>query len=102
MPYYVMLTTLTDKGGKSLMENPGRLWEVNKEVEAMGAKIIAQYALLGPYDFINILDAPSDQVIARVGAQLRARGTIQPTTMTAITIEDLVKEMGMAKAIKKK
>jgi len=101
MPYYVMLTTLTDKGRKSLMGNPGRLWEVNKEVEAMGAKIVAQYALLGPYDFINILEAPSNQVIARVGAQLGARGTIQPFTMTAISIEDLVKEMGMAKAIKK-
>jgi len=101
MPYFVMLTTLTTKGGKTLMENPGRLWEVNKEVEAMGAKIISQYALLGPYDFISILEAPSNQVIARVAAQLQARGTIQPMTMAAFTIEDLIKEMGMAKAIKK-
>jgi len=101
MPYFVMLTTLTDAGRKTLMEKPGRVWEVNKEVEQMGAKILAQYALLGPYDFVNILDAPSNEVIARVSAQLGARGTIQPLTMAAITIEDLVKEMGMAKAIKK-
>ena len=82
------------------MKNPGRVWEVNSEVEEMGAKIIAQYALLGPYDFVNILDAPSNTVIARVAAQLGARGTIQPLTMAAITMEDLVKEMGMAKALK--
>ena len=82
------------------MKNPGRVWEVNREVEEMGAKIIAQYALLGPYDFVNILDAPSNTVIARVAAQLGARGTIQPLTMAAITMEDLVKEMGMAKALK--
>jgi uncharacterized protein with GYD domain len=82
------------------MKNPGRVWEVNREVEEMGAKIIAQYALLGPYDFVNILDAPSNTVIARVAAQLGARGTIQPLTMAAISMEDLVKEMGMAKALK--
>ena len=101
MPYFVMLTTLTDAGRKTLMERPGRVWEVNKEVEQMGAKVLAQYALLGSYDFIAILDAPSNEVIARVAAQLGARGTIQPLTMAAITIEDLVKEIGMAKAIEK-
>jgi uncharacterized protein with GYD domain len=100
MSYFVMLTTLTGEGRKTLMKNPGRVWEVNREVEEMGAKIIAQYALLGPYDFVNILDAPSNTVIARVAAQLGARGTIQPLTMAAITMEDLVKEMGMAKALK--
>ena len=101
MPYFVMLTTLTGEGRKTLMRNPGRVWEVNKEVEQMGAKILAQYAILGPYDFINILEAPSSKVMARVSAQLGARGTLQPLTMAAITMEDLVKEMGMAKAIKK-
>ena len=100
MPYFAMLTTLTDEGRRTLMKNPGRLWEVNKEVEAMGVKIVAQWALLGPYDFINILDAPSNVVIARVAAELGARGTLQPLTMAAITIEDLIKEIGMAKAIK--
>jgi len=96
-----MLTTLTGHGRKTIMQNPGRIWEVNKEVEAMGAKILVQYALLGPYDFLNILEAPSNTVIARVAAQLGARGTIQPLTMAAISIEDLIKEIGMAKAIEK-
>jgi len=101
MAYFVMLTTLTSEGRKTLMEKPGRIWKVNKEVEQMGAKIIAQYALLGPYDFVNILEAPSNTVIARVASQLGSRGTLESLTMAAITIEDLVKELGMAKAIKK-
>ena len=99
MPYYVMLTKLTDVGRKTLMRNPGRLWEVNKEVEDMGAKIISQYSLLGEYDFINILEAPNNTVIARVAAALGARGTLEPTTMSAITVEDLIKEIQTAKAL---
>ncbi len=101
MPYYVMLTTLTDAGRKTIMKNPGRIWEVNKEVEEMGAKILVQYSLLGEYDFLNILEAPNNTVIARVAAQLGSRGTLQPLTMAAITIEDLVKELRTAKAYKK-
>jgi uncharacterized protein with GYD domain len=97
MPYYVMLTTLTDAGRKTIMKNPGRIWEVNKEVEEMGAKIIAQYSLLGPYDFVNVLEAPNNTVVARVASQLGSRGTLQPLTMAAITIEDLVKELKTAK-----
>jgi uncharacterized protein with GYD domain len=99
MPYFVMLTTLTDEGRKTMMRNPGRIWEVNKEVEQMGAKILVQYSLLGPYDFINILEAPSNTVIARVAAQLGARGTLQPLTLAAITVEDLVKEIKTAQAM---
>jgi len=101
MPYYLMLTNLTDEGRRTIMKNPGRVWEVNQEVEQMGAKIIAQYALLGQYDFVNILDAPSNMVIARVASQLGSRSTISTLTMAAITMEDYVKEMGMAKALKK-
>lgn len=99
MPYYVMLTKLTDAGRKTLMRNPGRLWEVNKEVEDMGAKIISQYSLLGEYDFINILEAPNNTVVARVAAALGSRGTLEPTTMSAITVEDLIKEIQTAKVL---
>jgi uncharacterized protein with GYD domain len=101
MPYYVMLTTLTDHGRKTLMTNPGRVWEVNREVEEMGARILVQYSLLGPYDFLNVLEAPNNTVIARVAAQLGSRGTLQPLTMSAITVEDLVKEIQTAKALNK-
>jgi uncharacterized protein with GYD domain len=99
MPYYVMLTKLTDVGRKTIMRNPGRIWEVNQEVEDMGAKIISQYAVLGEYDFVNILEAPNNTVVARVASSLGSRGTLQPLTMAAITIEDLVKEIQTAKAL---
>ena len=99
MPYYVMLTKLTDIGRKTIMRNPGRIWEVNQEVEDMGAKIISQYALLGEYDFVNVLEAPNNTVIARVASALGARGTLMPLTLAAITIEDLVKEIQTAKAL---
>jgi uncharacterized protein with GYD domain len=99
MPYYMMLTKLTDMGRKTMMRNPGRLWEVNKEVEGMGAKIISQYALLGEWDFINILEAPNNTVIARVASSLGSRGTLEPLTCAAITVEDLIKEIQMAKAL---
>jgi uncharacterized protein with GYD domain len=99
MPYYVMLTKLTDAGRKTIMKNPGRIWEVNKEIEGMGAKVLQQYSMLGEYDFVNILEAPNNTVIARVSASLGSRGTLIPLTVSAITIEDLVKEIQMAKAM---
>ncbi len=101
MPYYVMLSKLTSDGRKTMMKNPGRIWEVNKEVEDMGAKILTQYSLLGVYDFITILEAPSNEVIARVASNLGSRGTLEPTTWSAVTVEDLVKELNTAKALRK-
>ena len=101
MPYYMMLTKLTDHGRKTIMQNPGRIWEVNKEVESMGAKILTQYALLGQYDFVNILEAPNNTVIARVASALGSRGTMEPLTCAAITVEDLIKELQTAKALNK-
>jgi len=95
----MMLTKLTDAGRKTMMRNPGRLWEVNKEVEGMGAKIISQYALLGEWDFVNILEAPNNTVVARVASALGSRGTLMPLTLSAITIEDLIKELQLAKAM---
>jgi len=101
MAIYVLFTTLTAEGRKSLKKNPGRIWGVNKEVEQMGAKIISQYKLLGDYDFINIVEAPNNNVISRVAIELGSRGTLQPIIMAATTIEDFVKEIEMATAIRK-
>jgi len=84
-----MLTTLTDEGRKTVKANPKRLKEVNKEVEAMGVKILAQYALLGPYDFLNILEAPDNKTIAKVSLELGSRGTLQAMTMAAMPVEEL-------------
>jgi len=84
-----MLTSLTDEGRKTIKGNPKRLSEVNKEVEAMGVKITAQYALLGPYDFINIVEAPDNRTISKVALELGSRGTLQTLTMAAMPVEEL-------------
>ncbi len=89
MAIFVMLTTLTDEGRKTLKQNPQRIREVNKEVEAMGVKILSQYSLLGPYDFVNILDAPDIKAIAKVAIELGSRGTLQTMTMAAMSINEL-------------
>ena len=96
MPLYVMLTKLTSDGRKTVMKNPRRIFEVNKEMEEMGAKIVSQYALLGGYDFLNILEAQSNEVIARVASQLGSRGSVEPTTMSVIKMEDYVRELETA------
>ena len=101
MPYYVMLTRLTSEGRKTLMNNPRRAQEVNKEVEAMGAKVIAQYSLLGPYDFLNVMEAPSNEAIARVASELGSRGTLEPLTMAAMTMPEYIRELETAKIIRK-
>jgi len=91
MALYAMLTTLTDEGRKTIKEKPKRIKEVNKEVEAMGVKIVAQYALLGPYDFINILEAPDNITVSKVAVELGSRGTLQTMTMAAMTLDEFIR-----------
>jgi uncharacterized protein with GYD domain len=90
MPRYVMLSTLGPDGAATLRENPDRLLAVNAEVEAMGARVVEQYALLGPYDFLNILEAPDEITMSRVATMLSARGTVKTLTITAIPVEDYI------------
>jgi len=90
MAMYVMLTALTSEGRRTLKERPERIKEVNQEVEKMGVKILQQYAVLGPYDFVNILDAPNNEVISKVAVELGSRGTIQTTTLPALPIDDFI------------
>jgi uncharacterized protein with GYD domain len=85
-----MLTTLTDEGRKTITGNPERIREVNKEVEAMGAKVLAQYAMLGPYDFINVLEAPNNEAVSKVAIALGSRGTLQTMTMAAMDIDAFI------------
>jgi uncharacterized protein with GYD domain len=91
MSLYIMMSVLTDEGRKTVKSNPHRIKEVNKEVEAMGVKILAQYVTLGQYDFINVLDAPSNEVIAKVALELGSRGTLQTNTLAALTLDDFIK-----------
>jgi len=90
MAVYIMLTTLTDEGRKTLKGNPKRIKEVNREVEAMGVKVLAQYAVLGPYDFVNILEAADNKTISKVAIELGSRGTLQTMTMAAMSIDEFI------------
>lgn len=87
MATYIMLSTLTDEGRKTLKERPERLQAVNKEIEAMGGRVVSQYAVLGEYDFVNVIEAPSNEVIARISVELGSRGTITMTTLPAISVD---------------
>jgi uncharacterized protein with GYD domain len=89
MATYIMLSTLTDEGRKTVKEKPSRIQEVNKEIESMGAKVVGQWAVLGPYDFVNVVEAPDNETIARISLELGARGTIQIMTLPAIPVEVL-------------
>jgi uncharacterized protein with GYD domain len=90
MAVYIMLSKLTTEGRKTVRENPGRIQEVNKEVEAFGAKVLSQYATLGAYDFVNIVEAPDNKTIVRVSVELSSRGTVEITTLPTITLNDFV------------
>lgn len=93
MPTYIMLSTLTEHGRKTVKSNPNRIKEVNREVESLGAKVVAQYAVLGPYDFVNVVEAPDNETIARVSVELGSRGTVQLMTLPAIPIEVFAKRV---------
>jgi uncharacterized protein with GYD domain len=95
MPLYIMMTNLTDEGRKTVKTNPQRIKEVNKEVEAMGVKILAQYVTLGQYDFINVLEAPNNETIAKVATELGSRGTLQTSTLAALTLDDFISSLRM-------
>lgn len=90
MPKFVMLSTLGPDGSARLSENPERLREVSTEVEAMGVKVLAQYALLGNWDFLNILEAPDEKTMMKVATTLSARGTLKTLTMAAVEVEEFI------------
>jgi uncharacterized protein with GYD domain len=91
MPEYVVLSRLTCEGRKTLKTKPSRLKEVNKEIDKMGAKVVQQYALLGKYDFLTILEAPDNETVAKVMVELGSRGTLETTTLAALPIDDFLK-----------
>jgi uncharacterized protein with GYD domain len=93
MPYYILLSNLTDEGWKTVKEKPERIKEVNKELQAYGVRVISQYAVLGPYDFVNIVEAPNNETIAKVSIELGSRGTIKILSMAAIPIDEFIMPM---------
>ena len=90
MPVYIMLSSLTAQGVQTLKSNPDRLREVNKDVEELGAKVLHQWATLGEFDFVNVVEAPDEQTMARVSLELGSRGTAKYETLSAIPIDDFI------------
>src|ERR1044071_163355 len=90
MPTYIMLSTLTPDGVQTIKNNPARIREVNKEVEQLGATVKAQWATLGHFDFVNIVEAPDEKTMARVSLELGSRGTAHYESLAAIPIDDFI------------
>jgi len=90
---YIMLSTLTDEGRKTVKMRPERIKEVNKELEKRGVKVLSQYAVLGQYDFVNIVEAPDNETISSVSIDLGSRGTVQLMTIPAIPIDHFTKKL---------
>jgi uncharacterized protein with GYD domain len=87
---YIMLSTLSESGRKVLRGRPGWIRKVNADVERMGARVVAQYAVLGPYDFVTVIDAPSNAAISRISVELGARGGVAGMTMAAIPLDQFI------------
>ena len=90
MPTYIMLSSLSPEGVQTVKNNPQRIKEVNREVEQLGAEVKAQWATLGRYDFVNIVEAPDEQTMSRISLELGSRGTVKYETMVAIPIDDFI------------
>jgi uncharacterized protein with GYD domain len=88
VPTYIMLTRLTSDGVKTIKDNPSRVQEVNKEVEQIGVKVISQWATLGEYDFITVVEAPDEKTMAKLSIEMGSRGSVMNETLTAIDAEE--------------
>jgi uncharacterized protein with GYD domain len=94
MPTFIMLSTLGPEGARTVYENPARIKAVDEEVEALGVKVLHQYAVLGNFDFVNIVEAPDAKTMSKVAMMLAARGTLKTQTLTAIPVDDFIDGLG--------
>jgi uncharacterized protein with GYD domain len=93
MPHYVIMSTLTDEGRRTIKQKPERIMEVNKEIESMGVKVQKQFALLGQYDFLNIVEAPDNETVMKMSVEIGSRGSVQMTTLPAIPVEEFIRKI---------
>ena len=93
MPIFILLSTLTPQGVQTLKSNPERLRQVNQDVEELGCRVLHQWATLGEFDFVNVVEAPDTETIAKVSVALGARGSTRIATLPALTIEDFVRSI---------
>ena len=90
MPIYIMLSTLTSDGLETIKKKPDRIMEVGEELKAMGVTVKGQWAVLGDYDFVNIVEAPDNKTIARASVEIGSRGSVSMVTMPAIPVEEFI------------
>ena len=90
MPAYVMLSKLTDHGAETIKKNPDRILEVDREMKNWGIEVLHQFAVIGAYDFVTIVEAPSNLAIAQASLELASRGSVHIQTLPAIPVEELV------------
>lgn len=93
MPFYAILSTLTDEGRKTIKQKPQRIQEVDKELEAMGVKVHKQYALLGIHDFLTIVEAKDNETIMKMSVEIGSRGSVQMMTLPAMPVEEFIKKI---------
>jgi uncharacterized protein with GYD domain len=96
MATYILLSTLTENGSEMIKKHPGRIRDANREMEGLGVEVISQYAVLGPYDFVTIVEAPDNKTIVRVSNELSLRGNLKITTLPALSIDEFIAEMRQA------
>lgn len=100
MSVYILLSKLTTEGRKTIKERPNRIKEVGKEIESAGVKVLEQYATLGPYDFVSVIDAPDNETVSELSVDLCSRGTIEIMTLAALPVESYVSALKSAKKVK--
>jgi uncharacterized protein with GYD domain len=93
MAIFIMLTRLTPDGVKTIKDNPSRVHEVNKEVEQLGVKVLNQWATLGEYDFVSVVEAPDEKAMAKLSIEMGSRGTVMNETLTAIDVEEFTSSL---------
>ena len=93
MPIYILLSSLSTQGVQTLKSNPDRLREVNHDVEELGARVLHQWATLGEYDFVNVVEAPDITTVARVSVALGARGSTRIETLPALTVDEFIQTL---------
>jgi len=91
---FLLLSSLSPQGLQTLATTPERLLEVNREIERLGGRVVKQWALLGAYDFLSVVEAPDEGVISRITVELASRGSASFETLTALTVEELIETLG--------
>jgi uncharacterized protein with GYD domain len=95
MPVYILLSTLTEHGVSCVIDRPACLREISMQIENLGVKVLDQYATLGQYDFVHVIDAPDNETVARVSMELVARGHFKPLSLPTISLNDFISRLSL-------